>query len=323
MLRERGFALFGECLCGRASSLQELAALSGDCRFPVGSKVRTHSLAAAEYNNLVGTVSGGATVKNGVRRVPITLEINKDVRQIIALKEDNLTAVDRESDPLCHVDTNLHDSLVVKGYFGLFSLINDNPLLPTDADAGRNILGEVFSQQEKMDPDSCPHTQYLLGECYEYGITDMLPRDTTKAIEWYRLAAAQGHAGAQCELGYCYHTGESVDQDQVTGVKYYQQAADQGYAKAQYYIGVAYYYGQGVETDTDDPEDFPAAVKWYQLAADQGYAAAQSTLGFCLQVGKGCNLDIAGAEKYFRLAAEQGDTYASAKLGTLKDFLAT
>jgi TPR repeat protein len=104
-------------------------------------------------------------------------------------------------------------------------------------------------------------------------------------------------------------------------VALYQQAADQSYAKAQYFMGVAYYYGQGVETDTKDPEDYVAAVQWYQLAGDQGYAAAQSTLGFCFQVGRGCNLSIEQAEKYFRLAAAQGDSYASAKLGSLQDFM--
>jgi TPR repeat protein len=107
----------------------------------------------------------------------------------------------------------------------------------------------------------------------------------------------------------------------VEGVKCYQAAADQGYAKAQYYMGVANYYGQGVETTTDIPEDFEAAVQWYQLSADQGYAPAQSNLGFCYQVGKGCSLQMEEAEKYFKLAAAQGDAYASAKLGSLQDFM--
>jgi TPR repeat protein len=58
------------------------------------------------------------------------------------------------------------------------------------------------------------------------------PRDATKAIVWYRLAAGQGHAPAQCELGYAYHNGEGLEENQPEGFKFYSQAADQGYAKA-------------------------------------------------------------------------------------------
>lgn len=296
-------------------------------KFAIGNKVLTHSLSSAEYNNLTGTISGAAVTKNGVQRFPITLEISKEVKQIIALKRENLTAVEsnKESnnETLFNFDQQPQDCLVLKGYYGLFSLINDNLLITTDKEKAVSTLAELFSQRQQINADTCPHAQYILGECYEYGISDILPRDTVQAIEYYRLSAAQGLAAAQCELGYCYHTGESIEQDQVTGIRYYQQAADQGYAKAQYYLGLAYYYGQGVVTDTDDPEDYTAAVKWYQLAADQGYAPAQSTLGFCCQVGRGCNLQIAEAEKYFRLAAAQGDEYASAKLGSLHNFLQT
>jgi hypothetical protein len=323
MLQELAFALFSESLCGNASSFQELQkhSMLADDRFSIGTKVVTHSLSSAEYNDLTGTVAGAAVVKNGVRRMPVKLEVSKDVLQIMALKVDNLTVVETDIENIFRFDSKPHEQLVFKGYYGLFSLINENPKLSTDEEKGKSILQDVFTQKDKMDLDSCPHAQYLVGECYEYGITGILPRDSAKAIEWYRLAAAQGHAGAQCELGYCYHNGESIPQDQVAGVKLYQQAAEQGYAKAQYYMGVASYYGQGVETDTEDPEDYEAAVRWYQLSADQGYAAAQSNLGFCFQVGCGCNLSLVEAEKYYSLAAEEGDAYASAKLGSLKDFM--
>ena len=34
-----------------------------------------------------------------------------------------------------------------------------------------------------------------------------------KAVEWYREAAEQGHAGAQFNLGVCYANGEGMSKD--------------------------------------------------------------------------------------------------------------
>ena len=38
-------------------------------------------------------------------------------------------------------------------------------------------------------------------------------------------------------LGLCYQNGTGVVKDKVEGVKYYKIAADQGYASAQYNLG--------------------------------------------------------------------------------------
>ena len=318
MLRQRVFDLFCNCICGKIASFEELKNLeNGQHVMKSGTRVRTHSLTSTEYNNLCGTVSGEAVVRKGVKRLPVVIDLSNGEKQIMALKEDNLVVVDGE-ESVFRVDTDPGDHLVVKGYFGLFSLMNENPMIVTDKEIGNILLKEMFTLREKMNPDTCPHAQYLIGECYEYGISDYLSRNTANAIEWYHKAAEQGHAGAQCELGYCYHNGESVEQDYAKGVQYYQLAADQGFAKAQYYMGVANFYGQGVETDSDEPEDYEAAVKWYHQSAEQGYAPAQCALGYCYQIGKGCSVNLKEAEKYFSFAANQGDNYANAKLSTLK-----
>jgi TPR repeat protein len=63
----------------------------------------------------------------------------------------------------------------------------------------------------------------------------------------YRLAANQGHAGAQCNLGNCYMDGTGVDQDHTVAVRWYRLAADQGYANAECNLGVCYAKGTGVD----------------------------------------------------------------------------
>ena len=47
--------------------------------------------------------------------------------------------------------------------------------------------------------------QFLLG--FSYDIGRGVPQDDAEAVRWYRLAADQGHAGAQYELGNMYALG--------------------------------------------------------------------------------------------------------------------
>jgi len=56
------------------------------------------------------------------------------------------------------------------------------------------------------------------------------------------------------------------------------------------------------------------AVKYYRLAADQGHSYAQNNLGNCYTYGKGVPKDISEA-KYYQLEAEQGYSDAQYSLG--------
>ena len=51
-----------------------------------------------------------------------------------------------------------------------------------------------------------------------------VPKDATKAVEWYQKAAAQGHAGAQRNLGVMYEHGEGVPKDWVRAYAWYNLA---------------------------------------------------------------------------------------------------
>src|SRR6056300_1298156 len=63
------------------------------------------------------------------------------------------------------------------------------------------------------------------------------------------LAAEQGDAEAQFNLGRRYDNGEGVTRDNRTAVKWYSLAAEQGLADAQYSLAVMYEWGQGVTGD--------------------------------------------------------------------------
>ena len=168
---------------------------------------------------------------------------------------------------------------------------------------------DELSLQEKAKSGDA-ETQFRLGYCYSYGDkTRGIAKDSQKAMEWYKKAAEQGHAGAQVNLG-TYYYGEGVDQDYKEAVMWYKKAAEQGNARAQYNLGLCYYYGNGVD------QDYKEALTWYKKAADQGYANAQAKFGNSYYYGEGVDQDYKEAVMWYKKAADQGHTGAQADLGS-------
>ena len=64
-----------------------------------------------------------------------------------------------------------------------------------------------------------------------------LQQDNEKAFEWWKKAAKQGVAHAQCNLGFMYHNGHGVDVNYKKAIEWYEKAAKQGYAEAQSDLG--------------------------------------------------------------------------------------
>ena len=54
----------------------------------------------------------------------------------------------------------------------------------------------------------------------------------SEAVRWYRLAADQGHAGAQQNLGVTYSDGRGVSKNDTEAVRWYRLAADQEHSDA-------------------------------------------------------------------------------------------
>ena len=82
-----------------------------------------------------------------------------------------------------------------------------------------------------------------------------------EAARWFGLAAEQGDAQAQFNLGNMHSEGQGVPQDYGEAVKWYRRAADQGDPQAQYNLGLWYATGEGGAYDT------VSAHMWFNLAA--------------------------------------------------------
>ena len=105
--------------------------------------------------------------------------------------------------------------------------------------------------------------QSSLGDMYHDG--NGVDQSYQQAKELYELAASQGCASAQFNLGNMYRRkGQGVDQNYERAVEYYEAAASQRHADAQFNLGLRYYNGQGVEQSNEE------ARKLWLKAAEQG-----------------------------------------------------
>jgi TPR repeat protein len=96
----------------------------------------------------------------------------------------------------------------------------------------------------------------------------------SKAHHFFALAAQQGNAEGQCQLGLQFAQGLGVTQDFAQAAHWYQLASQQCHPKAQFNLGFLFAHGQGVK------QDYVQAFMWYRLSTLFGYAPAQANLDF-------------------------------------------
>ena len=65
-----------------------------------------------------------------------------------------------------------------------------------------------------------------MGNCYNEGVG--VEQDLSEAVKWFRLAAEQGYAPAQFNLGASYNNGEGVAENKDEAIKWFRLAAEQG-----------------------------------------------------------------------------------------------
>ena len=156
--------------------------------------------------------------------------------------------------------------------------------------------------------------QYELGRMYNKG--EGVPPDGQEAVRWLQLAAEQGNANAQNKLGVMYANGEGVSQDYQEAGRWFRLAAEQGNALAQNNLGRMYNKGEGM------PQNYGEAARWYRLAAEQGNANAQAVLGAMYVTGEGVPQDYVQSHKWINLAASQTTPEKAEDNRSLRDQLA-
>ena len=97
-----------------------------------------------------------------------------------------------------------------------------------------------------------------------------VPKNLGEAANWFRIAAKNGHAGAQYNLGIMAFLGQDMTKDYTKAAKWFRMAGEQDHAAAQYNLGFLYYVGRGVAKDD------VSAYTWIDRAASLGDKKAQT-----------------------------------------------
>jgi len=139
-----------------------------------------------------------------------------------------------------------------------------------------------------------------------------VPKDFTKAVEWYEKAAKNRFAPALASLGYLYQTGSGVSQNSVRAAELYREASEAGDIGGQFYLGVAYVNGIGVERNPQ------LAAKWLHAAAEAGHQQSQLMLGTMLQQGVGVNKNAFAARRWFDRASQGPNLEIASKARTIR-----
>lgn len=134
-----------------------------------------------------------------------------------------------------------------------------SPQIAKQGTALASPIHQLHKQAEKGDVEA----QFNLALLYDRG--QGVPKDTSEALRWYRLAATQGDPFAQNTLGDNYWEGTGMPKDDREAVRWWQFAAEKGFAPAQHSLGkILSGGGRGV------PSDKVQAYTWLLLAAAQG-----------------------------------------------------
>ena len=121
----------------------------------------------------------------------------------------------------------------------------------------RHEYGRALEYYKLAAEQGCVAAKRQIG--YLYMREKKLGRDTDEAVKWMTIAAEEGDAEAQYNMGrFCY-----IDGDYKRALAYLIQAGESGHAMAQCNVGVMYMSGTIVKKDINE------AIKWLALAAEQ------------------------------------------------------
>ncbi|KAG0291556.1 hypothetical protein BGZ96_005083 [Linnemannia gamsii] len=150
--------------------------------------------------------------------------------------------------------------------------------------------------------------QYQVGCFYHYGLH--VPKDHKLAAEWFLKAGKQYHTKSQVLLGVMYLDGDGVPKDHHRALQWLLPPAMEGNSRAQYHIGFMYESGEGLF-----PKDYSKAMEWYLKSADQGDKKSQVKIGFLYYQGRDVHKDHEIALEWFLKAAKQGDYTGQVSVG--------
>lgn len=152
--------------------------------------------------------------------------------------------------------------------------------------------------------------QFRIAWMFDMGLGG-LPKEPEMAASFYLLAANQGMAAAQTNLGFAHEIGRGVPKDEATAMKYYLAAAEKGDSYGLHNAGIMFLDGRGGVA-----KDEKTALSYFRRAADLGNPLSHAQIGWMYELGQaGLPKDLAQAVYYYRFAADNGVASSQRALG--------
>ena len=136
--------------------------------------------------------------------------------------------------------------------------------------------------------------------------------DSSKAMDWYGKAAAQGNESALNNLANAYYRGVYTRMDVTRACSYARKLSNNAFHSGLQVKGDCYSGGLG-----GTPVDMTQAASAYEASASKGNLRAEAALGYFYENGLGGkdrNSEI--ALKHYRTAADKGDALGLHNLGS-------
>lgn len=184
--------------------------------------------------------------------------------------------------------------------------------------------------KEALDGDASQ--QYYIGSIWSLG--EFGETDKAEALRWYYLAAKQGYALAEREVGDAYNdeydvTGYHLKPNYFEAAKWYARAKAHGDSHADFYLGLLLNYGYitngefrivteqaGMDSQSARQEALAAeAAVGESIKNDKKYARFYGTWtsarGTTFTISEGPYLDLVGAGKFSGEWTNDGKLYVS------------
>ena len=190
-----------------------------------------------------------------------------------------------------------------RAFLAIFAcLLLSDPTLCNSQTALKQSREQLLSKAQKVDLDS----EYQLAMLYEQGSPET-PKDSAKAVEWFRRLAEKDDQRGENALGIAYRSGYGVAEDDKLSFEWFYRAALKGYPPAEANLASTYATGRGT------PRNRQEAFSWAVEAAKNGVHYVQIDLCHVYQDGSGVEADPTMAYAWC-LVAQAGNHTPSERL---------
>ncbi|KAJ3290505.1 hypothetical protein HK104_006726 [Borealophlyctis nickersoniae] len=174
-----------------------------------------------------------------------------------------------------------------------------------------------------MGKSAFPEAQFFLAECYGNGSIG-LSVDHDRAFNLYVQASKQSHPASTFRTAYCYEVGAGTKRDSARALQYYRKAAALGDTAGMYKLGMILF--NGLLGQAKNPREGITWLKRAAQQADEHTPHALHELGL-LYEGKGSDVagnviivDPSYAHDLFLRAAQLGFAPSQYKLGLCYEY---